>query len=68
MPDLPVSEQSKESPVQVLVALAEEADAEIPDTSADAEIPGCTNAKSPIPIIIEYSSSNSPVFDGAPLS
>ena len=53
LPDLPVSEQPEESPVQVLVALAEEADAEIPDdTSADAEIPGRTNAKSPIPIII----------------
>ena len=56
--------------VQVLVALAEEADAEIPDdtsaeTSADAEIPGCTNEKSPI--IIESSSFNSPVFDDATL-
>ena len=70
LPDLPVSEQPKESPVQVLVALAEEADAEIPDdtsaeTSVDAEIPGHTNAVSPIPIIIESSSSNSPVFDDA---
>ena len=55
LPDLPVSEQPEESPVQVLVALAEEADAEIPDdTSADAEIPGCTNAKSPIPMIIVF--------------
>ena len=70
LPDLPVSEQSKELPVQVLVALAGEADAEIPDdtsaeTSADAKIPGRTNAKSPIPMIIESSSSNSPVFDDA---
>ena len=46
----------------MLVALAEEADAEIPDdASADAEIPWCTNEK--LPIIIESSSSNSPVFD-----
>ena len=50
--------------------MAEEADAEIPDdtsaeTSADAEIPGCTNEKSPI--IIESSSSNSPMFDDATL-
>ena len=70
LPDLPVSEQPEESPVQVLVALAEEADAEIPDdTSAEtiAEIPGHTNAKSPIPMIIESSSSNSPVFDDATL-
>ena len=72
LPDLPVSEQPEESPVQVLAALAEEADAEIPDdtsaeTSADAEIPGCTNVKSPIPMIIESSSSNSPVFDDATL-
>ena len=72
LPDLTVSEQPKESPVQVLVALAEEADAEIPDdtsaeTSADAEIPGHTNVKLPIPIIIESSSSNSPVFDDATL-
>ena len=62
----------------MLVALAEEADAEIPDdtsaeTSADAEIPGHTNV--PIlghtseesPIIIESSSSNSPIFDDATL-
>ena len=56
----------------MLVALAEEADAEIPDdTSTDAEIPGCTNV--PIlrhtseesPVIIESSSSNSPMFDDA---
>ena len=72
LPDLPVSEQPEESPVQVLVALAEEADAEIPDdtnaeTSADAEIPGRTNAKSPISMIIESSSSNSPVFDDVTL-
>ena len=37
-------EEPEESPLKVLVALAEEADAEIPDdTSADAEIPGHTN-------------------------
>ena len=75
MPDLTVPEEPEESLVQVLVALAddadaEEADAEIPDdtsaeTSADAEIPGHTNEKSPI--IIEFSSSNSPVFDDATL-
>ena len=57
LPDLTVPEEPEESPVQVLVALAEEAnaeeaDAEIPDdtspeTSADAKIPGCTNE--PIP-------------------
>ena len=45
LPDLTVPEEPEESLVQVLVALAEEADAEIPDdtsaeTSADAEIPG----------------------------
>ena len=70
LPDLTVPEELEESPVQVLVALAEEADAEIPDdtsveTSADAEIPGRTNEKSPI--IIESSSSNSPMFDDATL-
>ena len=75
LPDLTVPEEPEESPVQVLVALAEEADAEeadaeIPDdtsaeTSADAEIPGHTNEKSPI--IIEPSSSNSPMFDDATL-
>ena len=69
-PDLTVPEEPEESLVQVLVALAEEADAEIPDdtsaeTSADAEIPGCTNEKSPI--IIESSSSNLPVFDDVTL-
>ena len=65
LPDLTVPEEPEESLVQVLVALAveaeaEEADAEIPDdtsaeTSADAEIPDHTNEKSPI--IIESSSS-----------
>ena len=70
MPDLTVPEELEESPVQVLVALAEEADAEIPDdtsaeTSTDVEIPGHTNEKSPI--IIESSSSNSPMFDDATL-
>ena len=66
LPDLTVPEEPEESPVQVLVALAEEADAEISDgTSADAEIPECTNEKSPI--IIESSSSNSPMFDDATL-
>ena len=63
--DLSVPEEPEESPVQGL-ALAEEADGEIPDdTSADAEIPGCTNEKSPI--IIESPSSNSPMFDDATL-
>ena len=83
LPDLTVPEEPEESPVQVLVALAEEADteeadAEIPDdtsaeTSADAEIPGHTNEPIPgctsqkSPIIIESSCSNSPMFDGATL-
>ena len=69
--------------VLVLVALAEEADAEgadaeIPEdtsaeTSADAEIPGCTNVPIPghtsenSPVIIESSSSNSPMFNDATL-
>ena len=56
LPDLTVPEEPEESPVQVLIALAEE---------ADAEIPGCTNEKSPI--TVESSSSNSPVFDDATL-
>ena len=64
--DLTVPEEPEESWLQVLVALAEEADGEIADdTSADAEIPGHTNEKSPI--IIESSSSNSPMFDDATL-
>ena len=71
LPDLTVPEEPEESPVQVLVALAEEADVEeaggeIPDdTSADAEIPRHTSKKSPI--IIESSRSNSPMFDDATL-
>ena len=81
LPNLTVPEESEEheeSPLEVLVALAEEADAEIPDdtsaeTSADAEIPGhtnvpilgCTSEESPI--IIESSSSHSPMFDDAKL-
>ena len=66
LPDLTVPEQPEESPVQVLVALAEEADGEIPDdTSADAENPGHTSKKSPV--IIVSSSSNSPMFDDATL-
>ena len=83
LPDLTVPQEPEESQVQVLVALAEEAnveeaDAEIPDdtsaeTSADAEIPGCTNKLIPgctskkSPIIMESSSSNSPMFDDATL-
>ena len=78
LPDLTVPEEPEESLVQVLVALAEEADAEIPDdtsaeTSADAEIPGHTNEPIPgrtserSPVIIESSSSNSPMFDHATL-
>ena len=53
LPDLTVPEEPEESPVQVLVALAEEADVEeadgeIPDdTSTDAEIPRYTSKKSP---------------------
>ena len=71
MPDLTVPEEPEESPVQELVALAEEADVEeadgeIPDdTGADAESPGHTSKKSPI--ILESSSSNSPMFDDATL-
>ena len=78
LPDLTVPEKPEESPLEVLVALAEEADAKIPDdtsaeTSADAEIPECTNVlilghtSEQSPIIIESSSSNSPVFDDATL-
>ena len=62
----------------MLVALAEEADAGIPDdtsaeTSAVAEIPWCTNVTIPgctsekSPLIVESSSSNSPMFDDATL-
>ena len=61
LPNLTVPGESEESLIQVLVTLAEETDAEegdaeIPDdtsaeTSADAEIPGCTNEKSPIIIV-----------------
>ena len=72
--DLTVPEEPEESPVEVLVALAEEADVEIPDdTSAVAEIPEHTNVMIPghtseeSPIIIESSSSNSPMFDDATL-
>ena len=78
LPDLTVPEEPEESLVEVLVALAKEADAEIPDdtsaeTSAVAEIPGCTNVMIPghtsekSPLIVESSSSNSPVFDDATL-
>ena len=76
MPDLTVPEEPEESPVEVLVALAKETDAEIPeDTSAETNavaeipghtnvtIPGCTSKKSPL--IVESSSSNSPMFDDA---
>ena len=58
LPELTVPEEPKESPVRVLVALAEEADAEevdaeIPqdtsaETSVNVEIPGHTNV--PIPV------------------
>ena len=75
LPDLTVPvEEPEESLLEVLVALAEEADAEIPnDTSVDAEIPGhtnvlilgCTSEESPI--IVESSSSNSPTFDDVTL-
>ena len=78
LPDLTVPEKPEESPLEVLIALAEEADAEIPDdtsakTNADAEIPGHTNlpilghTSEEAPIIIESSSSNSPMFDDATL-
>ena len=76
LPDLTVPEEPEESPVEVLVALTEEADAEIPDdtsaeTSAVAEIPGHTNVMIPghtskkSPLIVESSNSNSPMFDDA---
>ena len=76
--DLTVPEEPEESPVEVLVALAEEADTEIPDdtsaeTSAVAEIPRCTNVMIPgctsekSPLTVESSSSNSPMFDDATL-
>ena len=81
LPDLTVPEepeQPEESPLEVLVALAEEANAEIHDdtsaaTSADAEIPRCTDVlilghtSKQSPIIIESSSSNSPMIDDATL-
>ena len=80
LPDLTVPTVSKEepedSPLEVLVALAEVADAEIPDDTsadADAEIPGHTNVlilghtSEESPIIAESSSSNSPMFDDATL-
>ena len=65
LPDLTVPEEPEESLVQVLVALAEGADAEIPDDTSAETIPGHTNEKSPI--IVESSSSNSPVFDDVTL-
>ena len=77
LPDLTVPEEpaDPESPLEVLVALAEEADAEISDdtSAATSAIPGHTNV--PIlghtseqsPIIIKSSSSNSPMFDDATL-
>ena len=76
--DLTVPEEPEESLVEVLVALAEEADDEIPDetsaeTSAVAEIPGHTSVMIPghtsekSPLIVESSSSNSPMFDDATL-
>ena len=78
LPDLTVPEEPEESLVEVLVALAKEADAEIPDdtsaeTSAVAEIPGHTNVMIPghtskkSLLIVESSSSNSPMFDDATL-
>ena len=65
LPDLTVPEepeQPEESPLEVLVALAEEADAEIPDdtsaaTSADVKIPGCTNVP-----ILGHTSEQSPII------
>ena len=78
MPDLTVPEEPEEPLLEVLIALAEEAHAEIPgdtnaETSAHAEIPGHTNVPIPghtskqLPIIIESSGSNSPRFDDATL-
>ena len=62
LPDLTVPVEPEESPLEVLRALAEEADAEIPDdtsatTSADAEIPGHTNV-----LILGHTSKESPVI------
>ena len=62
LPDLTVPEEPEESPLEVLVALAEEANAEIPDdtsveTSADAEIPGHTNV-----LILGHTSEESPII------
>ena len=74
LPDLTGPEEPEESPIEVLVALAEEADADIPDdTSAVAEIPWRTNVTIPchtsqkLPLIVESSSSNSPMLDDATL-
>ena len=78
LPDLTVPEEPEESLVEVLVALAKEADAEIPDdisaeTSVVAEIPGHTNVTIPgclsekSPLIVESSSSNSQMFNDATL-
>ena len=64
LPDLTIPEEPEESLVEVLMVLAEEADAEIPDdtsaeTSVVAEIPGCTNVMIPgctskkSPLIVE---------------
>ena len=64
LPDLTVPEEPEESLVEVLVALAEEADAEIPGCT-NVTIPGHTSEKSPL--IVESSSSNSPMFDDATL-
>ena len=72
LPDLTVPEEP-ESPLEVLVALAEEAVAEIPDDTraATSAIPGHTNVlilghtSEQSPTIIESSSSNSPMFDDA---
>ena len=74
LPNLTVPEEP-ESLLEVLVALAEEADAEIPDdtSSATSAIPGCTNVlilgctSEKSPKIIESSSSNSPMFDDVTL-
>ena len=64
LPDLTTPEEPEESLLEVLVALAEEADAEIPEHT-NVPILGHTSEESPI--VIEFSSSNSPLFDDATL-
>ena len=58
LPDLTVPEEPEESLLEVLVALGEEASAEISDdASADAEIPGRTDV-----LILGHTSEQSPII------